>query len=337
MILKRSTTLIVTLILTACLTMTATAGTSENNPPTIDFWDLLTMFMIAESASVLDWRTGNEADSPIHWKTPGVKWDKRHRSYARRGEVVVTVNGKPSYHLERYVTPSAWAIELLGSRTGVTEVVLRTMSPGDPDLENAANHGVQLELLKCDPVLAATTGAQLYRIKVPGKRSAYLLHTWSCGSGGCWSNLSLFLIKEAADLVTDLVTNCDRDKCLDYGAKRVSLGGEIRQEDSPHDQKEDDLHEATKAWILRAARPFCVANSRPAHRFELMLTSDQVAQCKNLNHRDAIVIGKLVPPDAESGFPYEKIQVHEIRPFGGDYGDSKRNYGLAEGNVEGKP
>lgn len=334
MILQRLSICIIVLILSAGLTITAAVGASEENQPSIDFWDLLALFMIPESATVLDWGTGNQEDSPILWKTPGVQWDKRHRSYARSGQVIVTFNGHPSYHLERYVTPSAWTIHLYGSRTGVMEVVLDTTYPGGPDLENAANRGVQLDLLKCDPNLMVSSGVRLYRMKAPGKRQAYLLHGWSCGSGGCSSNLNLFLSREAADLAPNLVTNCDPDGWLDYESKQFSLGGEIVQQNSSGERRDDDSREPKRDWILKTRRSICIENSRCGDRFELVLTNDQAAQCENLSHQEAIVIGRLVPPDSDRR-PYEKIQVYEIRPI--SYEDWKRNYGLGEGRIEAKP
>ncbi len=181
----------------------------EVKRPFIDLWDLMTLYMIPALTPhnrALSWWTGAQPDSPIEWKTCGVEDDKRE------GEVIVTIDGKPLHVLKKYVEPAKWPITLAGSRSGIDQVEL--MSPFAPfasmgcefDFETQLRkRRVPFKLYRWDGRGAASYYERVYEIEAPHKKPVWIHHVWSCGSAGCSASFHIFLNKEAADNIPDLV------------------------------------------------------------------------------------------------------------------------------------
>jgi hypothetical protein len=180
--------------------------------PSIDLFDLMALYMIpdSESYTVQSWWTGAQPGSPIEWKTSGIEWGEKLGPSVRLGEVMVTINGKPLYVLKKYVEPVSWKIRLVGAHAGVRRIeILPPTSFVDFNLEEELRkRKILFDLYKCDPEHYASNGERVYRIVFPNKKPSWLHYAWSCGSGGCSGDFTLFLEKYEADQVPNLVTNC---------------------------------------------------------------------------------------------------------------------------------
>jgi hypothetical protein len=178
----------------------------ERKRPFIDLFDLLALYMLPASAQpggAPSWWTGAQPDSPIEWHTSGVKDGKRE------GEVVVTIDGKPIYAPKGPVKPTSWVIILIGERSGIRQIDLSPRTSGFADsfdLEDEfRKRRISFELYKWDGHGWASHSEKIYKIEVLEKKPAWLYYVWSCGSAGCWSRFQVFLNKDDADKLPNLV------------------------------------------------------------------------------------------------------------------------------------
>lgn len=158
---------------------------------------LLRLFLIPKSAehNIGSWAMGAEANTPINWLHAGIVEadpDKQRdytqpMPYSRSGEAIITVNRKPTHEvLGRQVEPGKWNITLYGPRAGPFAISLtpQTGAHDIPDLKAyLKKKAYGLKHLKCmnEP---ATSGNELHRLSLQGRRPVYLQYGWSYGSGG---------------------------------------------------------------------------------------------------------------------------------------------------------
>jgi len=187
---------------------------TERERPSIDLFNLMSHYMVPDSGSyeVPSWWIGSQPGFAIEWKTSGAEWDKKLNASVRWGEVMVTINGKPLCVLKKYVEPVPWKIRLLGAHAGIrrVDILCPTSLPLNFEFENELRkRTISFELYKCDPERQASIGERIYRIRFSNKQPLWLHYNWGCGSGGCSGDFTLFLSKEDADEVPNLVTNCE--------------------------------------------------------------------------------------------------------------------------------
>lgn len=167
----------------------------------IELFNLLEMFIIPSNSSgnVIDWSTGANENSPIIWETSGVSED------VRKGKVVVTIDGKISYHtLLNSITPGLWDIELSGPHAGVTKVSIsseRFSHELDRNILNNKSIMPYLRKFKCidDNITGLQDSIDIYEISIPGRTVAWLKKNWSCGTGGCGIWLEIIYDKSEAE------------------------------------------------------------------------------------------------------------------------------------------
>lgn len=141
-----------------------------------------------------DWGLGSDMNSPIAWHHDsygdseakylhhplgGGSWEHH---FQRRGEVVITVNGKPTHDVVRKKSePGTWQVVLLGPRAGVSVVKIETEYFADriplPDFVH--------EVKECTKTFGSMDGHHVYRIEIPGHVFAWLGESFSCGASNC--------------------------------------------------------------------------------------------------------------------------------------------------------
>lgn len=164
------------------------------NQQSIEFDQLIKYFLIEEKSlgTVIGWDAGADQKSPIKWLHDGIKdapKNKNNFSFSRKGEVVITVNNKPTHTiLKKKITPGTWTIQMLGSRAGPTNIDISMNSvtqEGLPDLINfLKKKGAKLSIQQCpdEPIMDGNT---LYSLGFKGFKNAYIVHGWSCGASNC--------------------------------------------------------------------------------------------------------------------------------------------------------
>lgn len=176
------------------------SSTSFASQTSIEFDQLIKYFLIEEKSlgTVIGWDAGADQNSPIKWLHDGIKdapKNKDNFSYFRKGEVVITVDKKPTHTiLKKKITPGTWTIHMLGSRAGPTNINISMNSvtqEGLPDLITFLNKkGAKLKLQQCpdEPIMDGNT---LYSLSFKGFKNAYLVHGWSCGASNCSQDVKL--------------------------------------------------------------------------------------------------------------------------------------------------
>lgn len=168
----------------------------------IEFADLIRLFVPVEDglnrreehSNSYDWGMGAGVNSPIQWHHGGyADADRKHLfyptgsgswdlHYQRTGEVVITVNGKPTHDvLGTSVEEGKWNLVLLGLRGGVSIVKIETDIFTDriplPDFVH--------EMKACTQTFGSMDGHFVYRIKLPGHVPAFLGESFTCGASNC--------------------------------------------------------------------------------------------------------------------------------------------------------
>jgi hypothetical protein len=170
---------------------------AQTSSKAIELDQLIRLILIPSTASynVGDWREGSDAQSPINWLHAGIEeaGPKGRVDYGvsypfvRRGEVVVTVNRKPTHEvLGRRVEPGKWDVTLFGARAGTAALGLSPQSSSHdmPDLMGYfKKKGIVFKHLKCfkEPPIS---GNEVHSMLVKGYKPVYLQYGWSAGSGG---------------------------------------------------------------------------------------------------------------------------------------------------------
>jgi hypothetical protein len=174
----------------------------------IDLIEFIKQFTTAKGDPVNmgDWKFGARKGSPIRWSTNGIEaapeaMQKAGYYYQRVGEVVLTLDGKPTHELlEATVVPGKWTIILSGPRAGFTRVALSSGSPGE--FGGGKLEGLNKQLpsrhYRCKPQ-SASSGNNVYQVQVPGKKPIWINDEWSCGSAGCFLTLDIVFTKKEAD------------------------------------------------------------------------------------------------------------------------------------------
>ena len=174
----------------------------------IDFEELLKLLippLAVEKAAKTDvatpfWDVGAKEFSPIKWRydhtvgAEGLKlqgFDDHEFGFKREGEVIITLNGKPThYDLQKRLEPVRWEVILLGSRSGV-----KLISLGNSVLSHEFMGFGGLPSLHEDSDCTngnESFGSKVYRVSLPDRIPAWLAENVSCGSGGCGRDYDLF-------------------------------------------------------------------------------------------------------------------------------------------------
>lgn len=176
------------------------SSTSFANQQSIEFDQLIKYFLIEEKSlgTVIGWDAGSDQNSPIKWSHDGIKdapKNSNNFSFSRKGEVVITVNNKPTHTvLKRKVTPGTWTIQMFGPRAGPMNIDISMNSvtqEGLPDLLGVLKKkGAKLNLEQCpdEPLMDGNT---LYSMNLKGFKKAYLVHGWSCGASNCSQDVKI--------------------------------------------------------------------------------------------------------------------------------------------------
>ena len=172
--------------------------------------DLIKVFMLPSSAdyNLLPWRTGTEVQA-ISWHHDGIRncpqYLRNNHSLCRNGSSIVHINGKAiPMVLKRRMGPAPWQITLRGSRAGVNVVSLDSNvlshEIGTNFLEHAIKNNHVLKITHLHRCGEISGGKRLYRVSTPARKDAFVQEWWSCGSGGCSADLTIFFVKEDAEL-----------------------------------------------------------------------------------------------------------------------------------------
>lgn len=187
---------------------------TTNKSMTIDLLDLISFFLIPESAAynVPGWDSGAQDKSPIDWLTDGSKWNEKLKHYVRYGKVVVTISGKPIHRLQEELGPVQWRIKLLGSHAGIDSVEISSQIISQELSMNfeaeMKKRNITYSVYKCDLIGDVSSGEKVYSVKAMGKKPCWIYYSWSCGSGGCSADLIILTQKNLADKLPGLHTKC---------------------------------------------------------------------------------------------------------------------------------
>ena len=174
-------------------------SSSPTSAKSIEFSQLLLMYMPDHDGALVPWYTCAEQDTPVEWETSGkreVDDDGRH------GRVVLTIHGSPTHNtLRKTYGPNKWLITLRGPEVGIDSVNIDSDSlSGDLPIQlNDALRGSTLHAAKIAENAwgeAKSACCIVYELREPTKSPAYLVESWSCGSGGCGEE---FLLSASRD------------------------------------------------------------------------------------------------------------------------------------------
>ena len=149
----------------------------------IELYDLINLFMPDQELdyNLYDWKTEANNKS-INWITSGVNMGE-HEFY-RKGEAVISVNGKVMECLNKNTYPCKWGIVLIGVHNGYTSFEISSVQSQELEkieiTELFKGKKFEHKLLKTDEFDDKT-----YRVKFPSKKPVDMTVQWSCGSGGC--------------------------------------------------------------------------------------------------------------------------------------------------------
>ena len=170
----------------------------------IELFDLIKIFLPDKSMdyNAYDWYTGADYENPIQWLTDGLEW--RNEKAYRRGEAIVTINGKYYECLRTRKEPCKWSISLKGSRAGYTSFSINSVN--HPDIPShylieglLFNGEYKSTLLKsCDSNWSY--GFYFYKVEMPEKKDFWLLSSYSCGSAGCSISVDCYTDINEADI-----------------------------------------------------------------------------------------------------------------------------------------
>jgi len=183
-----------------------TAGASAKSD-SIELIELIKLFMQPMGGPNIlgDWTFGAKPGSPIDWQTSGIQEtaaeeQKAGYHYHRVGEVVLTIDGKPTHQvLEKNVVPGTWTISLLGAHGGFTRATIS--APNSQELGTSILEGLKgklpLRLYRCK-TLSISSGNKVYQVQGAGKKPLWINEEWSCGSAGCGVSLDIVFTKKEA-------------------------------------------------------------------------------------------------------------------------------------------
>ena len=125
-------------------------------------------------------------------------------SMYRKGEVVVTVDEQITHHiLEEAKVPGKWYIDLIGDRPGFRHVVISNDRLSQ-EINNSfwKNQSIEpyIKLIRCNgSVDNSGFGVDIYELSIPGRHTAWMKESWTCGSGGCHVTFVIFYSEEEAE------------------------------------------------------------------------------------------------------------------------------------------
>ncbi len=198
-----------TLALLAAAVLHSAAASAQSR---MELIDVVKAFLPPAGAdfTMYDWAQAGKAASAIRWKTSGIAeapsyMKKEGFPYVREGEVIVTIDGKLTHTLlGKKPGPGHWNVSLQGPRGGYTRVSIASdvnageLTPGL--LKDSLAKPLSAKAYRCTSP-AASSGNTVYEVSVPEKKPAWINEVWSCGSGGCSSELVLLFSKADADKV----------------------------------------------------------------------------------------------------------------------------------------
>ena len=175
----------------------------------LELAELIELFLPIKSGVSLSWEVAAGVKTPINWLTIGRSLGCDGSSVSldspeRCGEIFLTERGVIDFTvLEKTVQPGVWTVKLFGSNAGVSKVELNADADHRLDhlLANLKQSNFNLDLIvKNDPWYGATTRENLYKLKVSGKKEAWLKDEMSCGVSGehCSFTLTIFYDIEEA-------------------------------------------------------------------------------------------------------------------------------------------
>ncbi len=162
-----------------------------------------------EIATAFSWAWGSAPNDPIEWQHNGIKEapkadQQQHGFYQRRGNVVVTIDGKPTHEvLAEKVHPGRFSVTLRGPRAGWTSVVIESDVTA-PELCSvrleSLGDGLSFEKTRCknEP---ASAGTPVYAVRKAGKKPAWIRNEYSAGSAGCSQTYEIIFVQDKADAV----------------------------------------------------------------------------------------------------------------------------------------
>lgn len=181
----------------------------------IELFDLIKIFIPTGQHNDGAWMTGAENSSPISWKTSGIDdvdsplnhtpnghkdFNSDLGAFYRVGSVIVTLNNKPLYVLEKKKKALPWEIKLYGPRSGISAIILSNdlISPDNifnPDLVTNyfKKKGCEIVIIKCDNENKLSEGTRLYKVMMNNKKKIYLFLDFSSGSAGYGGSMILLL------------------------------------------------------------------------------------------------------------------------------------------------
>lgn len=176
----------------------------------VELVDLIKVFMLPASTqnNFLPWKAGTEVEA-IKWQHDGIRDCPQHLakkySFCRTASTVAHINGNATpLVLKRRIEPATWQVTLMGSRAGVGAISLDSNvlshELGEGLLRDATQKDSAFKITQLNRCGSAIGGKSLYRISTSGRTDAFATEFWSCGSGGCSAELTIFLFKEDAEL-----------------------------------------------------------------------------------------------------------------------------------------
>jgi hypothetical protein len=195
--------------------LTSAGGNSslgQQSQPKIELDRLIRTYMTQQANYVVPWDTGSEAGTPISWQHAGIKdcaptlQKELDTVFCRTGKVLITVQGKPTHTvLGKTVEPGHWNIVLAGPHAGIVYVIMESdvnsqeLEAGPGLLQAAASKpGSAIAVRRTGGCGDLSDGSAQFNVTAPGKATAFLRETWSCGSGGCGIQSVLVPSKENA-------------------------------------------------------------------------------------------------------------------------------------------
>ena len=208
---KAATALILSLI---CFHVPS-AGAAPKKPLAqrmVDWYTLLESFALSagSDATGQTWDARTEPGSPVAWVTDGIETRKGCEIFCRDGEVIVTVNGRPTKVLRQTWQNAPWNITLAGPRAGVDKIEL---SPSVMDdrfdlIGDLQERNIPVRVIACDEENRNSGGTVLAKVSPAGKRPFWLLSEWSCGAQFCTNQVTMFFSLPTASDFRGMPVKC---------------------------------------------------------------------------------------------------------------------------------
>ncbi len=148
----------------------------------IELFDLISLFAPDQKFdyNLYDWKSEANNKS-INWLTSGVKMGEH--DFYRKGESVVSINGKVLECFENTSQPCKWDIVLRGVRNGYTSFEISSVSSQSLDKMTIdqlfEDHKFEAKITTYDDL------SKTYQVTFPLKKPIEMKIQYTCGSEGC--------------------------------------------------------------------------------------------------------------------------------------------------------